>query len=169
MLERIGQPFLHDAIGGEVEIAGQGQVGIHSQLDLDPGIGEPVDQDWNLGQTWRRTGRVGAHRAQHAIQIGQRVPSGLLHAGQDSARRRRVAIKSQPSSAGLDHQQVDRVPDHVVQFAGDRDPFLGDRLPLDGPPGALVLVPPPRRAVAQGPGGEPDAERLEQLHRVGAE
>ncbi len=75
--------------------------------------------------------------AEHAPEPGERLPAGVLDDTEGPAGALRLGVDDAFGGPGLDRDDADAVRDHVVQLAGDPQPFGRHRLLRD--PGAHLL------------------------------
>ena len=131
VLERVGQAFLDDAIGGEVDRPREREgLAVDVQPDGKAGAADLLQQ--RVEAVEARLGReldvvaVAAHRAEQAAHLGERRAAGLL----DAVERIRVLGerlgKLVPDGADLEHHHADGVGDDVVELARDPRALLGD-------------------------------------------
>src|SRR4051794_22857604 len=182
VLERVGERFLHDPIGGELD-AGRQRLG----FAVDDEVGWQAGAPQLLGER-REVGQPGLgcecgrafwlvlHDADQATHVGQRLVAGLLDDEQRLAGAAGGAVEQQPRGAALDGHNGHAVRDHVVQVAGDPGPLGRDRgsgalfaLALE-PVGALLQLGRALRSCAQREGRQrqPDGdERPDEQAQLG--
>jgi hypothetical protein len=132
VLECVGQAFLHDSIGGEVDRAREREgVAVDVQPDWKPGAAhlfqqrvEPVDT--RMGREFEAIA-VAAHRPEQAAHLGKGSAAGLLDASKGIPVLREHIRELVPNGADLEHHDADGVSDDVVELARDPRPLLGDR------------------------------------------
>ena len=119
VLERVGEPLLHDPIGGEVDRAREREgLALHVKLDWEAGAAELVEQrveavEARLGAE-RDAVAFAAHRAEQAAHLRQCRAAGLLDAPQCLPV---LGVRfGQPVAdcAYLEHHHAHRVSDDVV-------------------------------------------------------
>ena len=144
MLEHVGQALLDDAVGRQVQPAGQdGQVAVGAHVDLHSRLADLGHEVAEFPQA--RLGRQGqlavalAEQAQQAAQLGHGLPPGLLD--RFECFRGGVAARPEhpPLGRGLHHDDAQAVRDDIVQFAGDPGSLGGD---CPGGQGVLLALQP---------------------------
>lgn len=135
-----------DPVGGQIG-GGRQRPGLAGDLlpDGETGRGERFDQVPEAGQAGEWLGRQGLvlGLAQHVKELGQFVQdrnSCLVDVAEGDLDLARLGARQVAGDTGLDIDQRDVVGDHVVEFAGDAQAFLGDPaagLRLQGRFGAL--------------------------------
>ena len=83
--------------------------------------------------------RIIAQDAEEPAHLAQRVAAGALDRGQGPGRLLRAGVGHVVAHPGLDGDQAQAVRHHVMELAGDPQPFLGGRA---APFGQLGLDPP---------------------------
>ena len=155
VLERVGQAFLNDPIGGEVDPAWKRErLPVDVQLDGQPGAADLVQQCVEAVEAGLRHELhflpFASHRGQEASHLGERRAAGPLHAPERFAVLGERVGELVPDGADLEHHHADGVGDDVVELARDPRALLRDRdarrcltlaLGLD-----RALLPPPRPA-----------------------
>ena len=114
---------------GSVDVVGP-------QLHLPARRPDPLDE---VLAGRRRVGENGSGRSalvrlQHLeepVELVERGPADRLDGGERLPREGRVVGEDPPPDAGLKHHHVDRVPERVVQFAGQPGALLQEE-PLGG-------------------------------------
>src|SRR3954470_22139345 len=129
VLERVGERFLDDAIGRELD-AGRQRLG----FAVDDEVGGQAGPPQLFGER-REVGQAGlgcergralwllVHDADEATHVGQRLVAGLLDDQQRLARAARVDVEQQARRPALNGHDGHAVRDHVVQVAGDAGPL----------------------------------------------
>jgi hypothetical protein len=123
VLERVGQSFLDDAIGGEVDALWQlVRFTFDRQLHRQAGLAHLVDEAVDLAEAGLRPevfglALFGSQDAQQAFDIGQRLTSRGLYRGQRVARRSGLLVEDALRGARLQHDHVERVTHDIVKFA----------------------------------------------------
>ena len=89
VLEGVGQGLLDDAVGRNVQVAWQPQRRDRPTVDVDTGVVEAVRPGpaaaparapgWSAGARGGRRPSIGAQVAEHAVQLRQGLPAGVLH------------------------------------------------------------------------------------------
>jgi hypothetical protein len=134
VLEHVGECFLDDAIGGDVEAARQGARGgsVDAQHDGQAGAAHAGDEGVDARQArpcgaGARTFEVGIEQVEQAGEFRQRGPAGDLHGMDGLPAGWRIQGDDLFGGAGLEDHQADAVRDAVVQFARDAGAFLEHR------------------------------------------
>ena len=130
--------LLDDAEADRSMSAGSGRrLAPPAHVDADPGVRRRCGQPVEVGQARRRVaaarpggcpGSALAERAEHPAQPRQGLPAGDLDGAQRVAGLGGLGVDDPAGRTGLDGDDADAVGDHVVQLAGDPQPFGGDRL-----------------------------------------
>jgi len=132
VLERVGQRFLHDPVGGHVDAGRQCR---HRPFDLkvDRQAGAPDAFD-ELGEALdsglRRERRAFVRSAlypQQPAHLGQRVAPAALDRHEGLLGLVRLDADHPDAALGLYHHRADRVRHDVVQFPRDPSALLGHR------------------------------------------
>jgi hypothetical protein len=132
VLERVGEPFLHDSIGGEVDSAREWK-GIAGDVEPDGEAGpadvfheraEPVD-----ARVWGELEvvAVAAHRSEQSAHLGERRAAGLLDAPEGFPVLLQGLRELVPDGADLKHHHADCMGNDVVQLARDPRALLRHR------------------------------------------
>ena len=132
MLDDVGERLLDDAVGGLADAARYRLPGAAGfQPDLDSGVCGAGDELAKVGQSVRRGELRSALRvtqdAEQPAHLAQRAAAGGLDGGQSCGRLSRTGVRNVVAHTGLDGDQAQAVRHHVVELAGDPQPFLGDR------------------------------------------
>ncbi len=133
VLEGVGQPLLHDAVGAQVDAGGQRHpLALDGERDRQPRPLDLLDEDVDVldARLGLELGAVvlAAQHAQQPARLDQRLAPGLLDRGQRLARRRLLGAQRMALGAGLDDHHADVVRHEIVQLARDAGALLGHRL-----------------------------------------
>jgi hypothetical protein len=130
MLAHVGQRLLDDPIGRAVDLRRQRpplpyRRGPHRQARVRGQLVETFQAERGLP---RRRLFLRPQHAEDRADLAQRLGARGLDRGERLPRLLRAVVHEVQADAGLDIDQRQVVPEHVVQLAGDAQPFLG-RLP----------------------------------------
>ena len=138
VLERVGQPLLHDAVGGQVDrrraarTARRRRAGRRRRPALRTSSSSASSRSRPGAGASSACSSPPAHRAEQPAHLGERRAPGLLDAPQRLGVLGRRVGQPVPDRAGLQHHHADGVGDDVVQLAGDRG--RAPRRPRRAPP-----------------------------------
>ena len=131
VLERVRQPLLHDAEGGEVEPGGQrAPLALDVQLDRQAGLARALDERADARHRRLRGARVvlvvvAVQDAEQPPHLGERLAARALDLRRGGDRALRVALEDPPRAAGLHDHHADAVRDDVVHLARDPAALVG--------------------------------------------
>ena len=130
-----------------------------------------LDEGVEGGQPDRRRDGLGgvllAEDVHEAVDLADRLTSNLLDRLERGAGALGIALAQEPRRAGLDEDDVERVPGRVVQVAGDSRALLGDgdpQLPLRLLLAAADALAPHPHAVADHPRAAPEQTAEQRRH-----
>jgi ABC-2 type transport system ATP-binding protein len=135
---RVGQRFLHDPIGGQLDARWERhRVAVNGQADAHAAAAGALDElrhpvEAGLGRAVGFAVDVSAQDAEQASHLGQRVAGGVADRGEALAPLGRHVRRRQARRLGLHGDHRDVVGDDVVQLAGDPRAFLRGRLLAQG-------------------------------------
>ena len=132
VLECVGQAFLHDSIGGEVDRTREREgLAVDVQPDRKPGAADVVQQrvepvDARLGRELEAVA-VATHRPEEAAHLGKRCAAGPLDAPEGIPVLLEHLRELVPDGADLEHHHAHGVSDDVVELPRDPRTLLCHR------------------------------------------
>jgi hypothetical protein len=129
MLERVGQCFLDDAVGGTVDCGGERfrvseRLQPHGQAGPPHGLEQPVDVGEPGMRSERRPAVGGVEQAEQPRKLVERFPADVLNRAQGLACPLGRAVEHLIGGAGLQRHDADRVRHGVVQLARHAGAFV---------------------------------------------
>ena len=134
VLERVGQRLLDDAVGGEVEAGRQRpRLPLHAERHGQPGLADLLAQH---SPSWpspgaasqpdlRRRARAGCRACARCRPSAWRPAVSILPSASRASSR--LGLDDALRGARVEHDDVEGVPDAVVQLAGQARALLGHR------------------------------------------
>jgi hypothetical protein len=132
VLDDVGERFLDDPVGGEVDPGGQRSApSAHLQVDPYARVLRTGDETVEVGEAGRRAELGGqprspvvAQQPEQPARLPQRVAAGLLDRRQHARRLIGPGGEDVVGHPRLDGDEAHAVRDDVVQLTGDAQPFL---------------------------------------------
>src|SRR5438067_4901413 len=131
VFEHVGQVFLDDAVGGEVESTRErDRLAVDVQVNRETGMAHLIQERFEVLEARLRSEfgvLVGAaHRAEQASHLGERRATGLLDTFQRLPVTRPSLWQLMAHRADLEDHHADGVDDDVMELARDPSALLSD-------------------------------------------
>jgi hypothetical protein len=171
VFQHVRQRLLHDPVRRQIHARGQrSRLALDMQLGGQAGRARRPQKVVDVGQPRPGIERPVGRSAQHTedpLQLGQRLPAGLLHNIERVPFLVLIRSQQPAHSAGVQGHDADAVRDDVVQLPGDFEPLLRHRRvrPLLRDLRAEIAH---RERAADRPGQQDQHRRIEQVGRCPA-